>query len=136
MGYRGEFFWLKVKIASHNKEIECNKGDNLLDVIRDNKIFIDAPCNGSMVCGKCKVKLINGNVDSEMNVHISNEERNQGYILSCASKIIEDIEIEIPSKLSSSINEMKIEGSDKNNDKKLFERSINMLKENGLEFTN
>lgn len=126
----------KVKIASHKKEIECSKGDNLLDVIRDNKIFIDAPCNGSMVCGKCKVKLINGNVDSEMNVHISNEERNQGYILSCASKIIEDIEIEIPSKLSSSINDMKIEGSDKNNDKKIFEKSINMLKENGLEFTN
>ncbi|XTR37558.1 corrinoid activation/regeneration protein AcsV [Paraclostridium tenue] len=126
----------KVKIASHKKEIECSKGDNLLDVIRDNKIFIDAPCNGSMVCGKCKVKLIHGNVDSEMNVHISNEERNQGYILSCASKIIEDIEIEIPSKLSSSINEMKIEGSDKNDDKKIFEKSINMLKENGLEFTN
>lgn len=126
----------KVKIASHKKEIECSKGDNLLDVIRYNKIFIDAPCNGSMVCGKCKVKLINGNVDSEMNVHISNEERNQGYILSCASKIIEDIEIEIPSKLSSSINDMKIEGSDKNNDKKIFEKSINMLKENGLEFTN
>lgn len=126
----------KVKISSHKKEIECSKGDNLLDVIRDNKIFIDAPCNGSMVCGKCKVKLIHGTVDSEMNVHISNEERNQGYILSCASKIIEDIEIEIPSKLSSSINDMKIEGSDKKNDKKIFEKSINMLKENGLEFTN
>ena len=59
----------KVKIASHKKEIECSKGDNLLDVIRDNNIFIDAPCNGSMVCGKCKVKLINGNVHSSQNLH-------------------------------------------------------------------
>ncbi|WP_317852252.1 2Fe-2S iron-sulfur cluster binding domain-containing protein [Paraclostridium sp. AKS81] len=48
---------VKVKILSHKKEIECNKEDNLLEVLRENDIFIDAPCNGSMVCGKCKVKL-------------------------------------------------------------------------------
>ncbi|MFR0018909.1 MAG: 2Fe-2S iron-sulfur cluster-binding protein, partial [Paraclostridium sp.] len=125
---------VKVKILSHKKEIECNKEDNLLDVLRENDIFIDAPCNGSMVCGKCKVKLKNGKVDSKMNIHINEEEKKQGYILSCASKVIEGIEIEVPSKLSTSMNEMKIEGSDNNKDKKIFDKAINMLKDNSLDF--
>ncbi|MBN8048629.1 DUF4445 domain-containing protein [Paraclostridium bifermentans] len=125
---------VKVKILSHKKEIECNKEDNLLEVLRENDIFIDAPCNGSMVCGKCKVKLKNGKVDSKMNIHINEEEKKQGYILSCASKVIEDIEIEVPSKLSTSMNEMKIEGSDNNKDKKIFDKAINILKDNSLDF--
>lgn len=63
---------IKVKISSHGKEIYCSRGENLLEVIRDNGVFIDALCNGSMSCGKCKVKLLNGNVESEITTHISN----------------------------------------------------------------
>ncbi|MGL5643041.1 MAG: 2Fe-2S iron-sulfur cluster-binding protein, partial [Paraclostridium sp.] len=125
---------VRVKIESHKKEIICNKGENLLDVIRDNGIFIDAPCNGNIVCGKCKVKLLNGNVDSKINIHISEDEINQGYILSCASRVMEDIEIEVPSKLSASMNDMKIEGSDKIKDKEIFDKAINMITENELSF--
>ena len=48
---------VKVTFTSHNKEIYCNKGDKLLDVARNADIFIDAPCNGNVSCGKCKVRL-------------------------------------------------------------------------------
>lgn len=132
--YIGGIFVVRVKIESHKKEIICNKGENLLDVIRDNGIFIDAPCNGNMVCGKCKVKLLNGNVASKINIHISEDEINQGYILSCASSVMEDIEIEVPSKLSASMNDMKIEGSDKSKDKEIFDRAMDMITENELSF--
>ena len=50
----------KVFFKSHNKEVECEVGENLLDVARKADIFIDAPCNGSQSCGKCKVKLLEG----------------------------------------------------------------------------
>ncbi|WP_250673662.1 corrinoid activation/regeneration protein AcsV [Paraclostridium ghonii] len=126
---------VKVKVLSHQKEIECNQGDNLLELLRGNDIFIDAPCNGSMVCGKCKVKLKSGEVESQINIHVNEEDQNQGYILSCASKVIEDIEIEVPSKFSKSMNEMKIEGSDKNKDKKIFDKAMNILKDSKLNFT-
>ncbi|MGL5712709.1 MAG: corrinoid activation/regeneration protein AcsV [Paraclostridium sp.] len=122
----------KINILSHNKEIYCNVGENLLEVIRDNGVFIDAPCNGSMSCGKCKVKLINGRVDSEMNTHISDEEINQGYILSCASKVIENIDIEVTSSISS-INDMKIEGSNIEKDKEVFDKAVNLINSNNLE---
>lgn len=125
---------VRVNVLSHNKEITCKEGDNLLDIIRENNIFIDAPCNGNMVCGKCKVKLTKGKVDSKVNVHISKEEVSQGYILSCASSIIEDIDIEIPSNMDTSINDMKIEGSNKNKDDNIFEEAVTKVRENNLSF--
>ena len=86
---------VKVTFTSHNKEIYCNKGEKLLEVARDADIFIDAPCNGNVSCGKCKVRLIKGKVDTEKTHHIKDEEWNQGYILACNTKVIEDIDIEV-----------------------------------------
>lgn len=127
---------VKVTFTSHNKEIYCNKGERLLDVARDAEIFIDAPCNGNISCGKCKVKLIKGKVNTEKTHHIKDEEWSQGYILACNTKVMEDIEIEVPSKLSSSMYGMKIEGSDKKKDKEVFDRAKKIIEENSFEFKN
>ena len=125
---------IKVNFTSHNKEVYCNKGDSLLDIARNADIFIDAPCNGNVSCGKCKVKLIKGNVDTEKTRHIKDEEWEQGYVLACNTRVIEDIEIEVPSKLSSSMHGMKIEGSDNKKDKEIFDRAKKIIKENNFEF--
>lgn len=125
---------IKVVFKSHNKEIYCNKGDMLLEVARNADIFIDAPCNGNVSCGKCKVKLLNGDVDTEKTIHLKDDEWEQGYILACNTKVISDIEIDVPSKLSSSMNKMKIEGSDKNKDKEIFNRAKKIIKEHNLKF--
>ena len=125
---------IKVVFKSHNKEVYCNEGDNLLEVARNNDIFIDAPCNGNVSCGKCKVKLLSGQVDTEKTLHIKDEEWEQGYILACNTKVIGDIEVEVPSKLSSSMDKMKIEGSDKKKDKEIFDRAKNIIKKHDLKF--
>ena len=125
---------IKVNFTSHNKIVECNEGDNLLDIARNADIFIDAPCNGNISCGKCKVKLIKGQVDTQKTRHIKDEEWEQGYVLACNTKVIEDIEIEVPSKLSSSMHGMKIEGSDKKKDKEVFDRAKKIIEENNFEF--
>lgn len=132
--YWGEIM-AKVIFKPQGKEIQCEIGEKLLDVARKADIFIDAPCNGSQSCGKCKVKLLEGKCDTEKTVHISDEEWEQGYILACATKVTEDIVIEVPSKLSSSMHGMKIEGSDKKVDQKLFERGRKFLEDNGLTYS-
>ena len=132
--YWGEIM-AKVIFKPYGKEIKCEFGENLLDVARKADIFIDAPCNGSQSCGKCKVKLLDGKCDTEKTVHISDDECEQGYILACATKVTEDIVIEVPSKLSSSMHGMKIEGSDKKVDQKLFERGRKFLEDNGLAYS-
>ena len=125
---------IKVNFKSHNKEVYCNKGDNLLELARKEGIFIDAPCNGSVSCGKCKVKLLNGNVDTQKTLHLKDEEWKQGYILACNTKVIEDIDIDVPSKLSSSMYGMKIEGSDKTKDKEIFDRARQLIEDNDFKF--
>ena len=125
---------IKVNFTSHNKEVYCNKGDSLLDIARNADIFIDAPCNGNVSCGKCKEKLIKGNVDTEKTRHIKDVECEQGYVIACNTRVIEDIEIEVPSKLSSSMHGMKIEGSDNKKDKEIFDRAKKIIKENNFEF--
>jgi uncharacterized 2Fe-2S/4Fe-4S cluster protein (DUF4445 family) len=130
----GEWDMIKVNFTSHNKIVECNEGDNLLDIARNADIFIDAPCNGNISCGKCKVKLIKGQVDTQKTRHIKDEEWEQGYVLACNTKVIEDIEIEVPSKLSSSMHGMKIEGSDKKKDKEVFDRAKKIIEDNNFEF--
>ena len=120
---------IKVNFTSHNKEVYCNKGDSLLDIARNADIFIDAPCNGNVSCGKCKVKLIKGNVDTEKTRHIKDEEWQQGYILACNTRIIDHIEIQVPAKLSASMHGMKIEGSDNRKDKEVFDLAKMKYKE-------
>lgn len=124
----------KVFFKSHNKEVQCEVGENLLDLARKADIFIDAPCNGSQSCGKCKVKLLDGKCDTEKNIHISDYEWEQGYILACATKVTEDIVVDVPSKLSSSMHGMKIEGSDKKVDKDLFDRAKKLIDDNGISY--
>ena len=48
-------------------------GENLLEVARKTNVAIDAPCNGNAACGKCKVRLLNGELDSKKTHHITDE---------------------------------------------------------------
>ena len=38
--------------------MECNLGDNMLELARRGNVAIDAPCSGNGSCGKCRVKLV------------------------------------------------------------------------------
>ena len=125
---------IKVLFKSHDKEVYCNKGELLLDVARMADIFIDAPCNGNVSCGKCKVKLLNGKVDTEKTRHISDDEIKQGYILACNSRVVSDIEVDVPSKLSSSMYGMKIEGGGREKDEAIFNRAKKIAENHNLKF--
>ncbi|MCR4746589.1 MAG: ASKHA domain-containing protein [Lachnospiraceae bacterium] len=50
-------FKLKIIRKSGVKMIDAEKGDNLLEILRDNQIEIDSPCGGNGRCGKCRLKF-------------------------------------------------------------------------------
>ena len=52
-------------------EIACNPGDNLLELARRGNVAIDAPCSGNGSCGKCRVKLVEGEVQTIPSRHIT-----------------------------------------------------------------
>ena len=80
----------KVTFTFENgSEVEAfaNAGDNLLEVARGANVAIDAPCSGNGACGKCRVQLKGGELDSKKTLHISDEEFEKGWRLACMSKI-------------------------------------------------
>lgn len=125
---------LKVKFVPQNKEIEVSEGESLLEVARKAEVFIDAPCNGSGTCGKCKVKVANGRVDTQKSRHLKDEEWNEGYVLACSSKVVQDVVIEVPSNAGSAMHGMKIEDLSGEREQKIFERAKKQILDNGMEF--
>jgi len=59
-------------------------------------IHINASCGGTGACGKCRVKIISGKVDSPLSPMLSQEDYNAGYRLACLSSVSEEVEVEIP----------------------------------------
>ena len=59
--------------------IDANSGENLLELARKANVAIDAPCSGNGSCGKCRVRLVQGQVDSASSRHISEEEYADGW---------------------------------------------------------
>ena len=55
--------------------LEANAGDSLLELARRGNVAIDAPCSGNGSCGKCRVRLLSGEVDSSPSRHISPDNR-------------------------------------------------------------
>ena len=88
-------------------EIECNAGDNLLELARRANVAIDAPCSGNGSCGKCRVKLLEGEVDSIPSRHISDEEYSAGWRLSCNCKVRTDCTVLVPDIASAYQSRMK-----------------------------
>lgn len=125
---------LKVKFVPQNIELEVAEGENLLEAARKAEIFIDAPCNGNSVCGKCKVKIVDGKVHTEKSRHIKDDECNEGYVLACCSKVTEDIIVEIPSNAGSAMHGMKIEDLSGEREQLIFEKAKSQALENGMEF--
>ena len=87
--------------------IECNVGENLLEVARRANVAIDAPCSGNGSCGKCRVKLISGEVESIPSRHITDEEYNAGWRLSCNCKVTGDCTVWVPDIASAYQSRMK-----------------------------
>ena len=54
--------------------VDAAPNTSLLDVAKAANVAIDAPCNGNGSCGKCRVKILEGTVDSTPTHHISEED--------------------------------------------------------------
>ncbi|MBQ8505840.1 MAG: 2Fe-2S iron-sulfur cluster binding domain-containing protein, partial [Clostridia bacterium] len=52
------------RVNGNDVSIQALEGDNLLETARRANVAIDAPCSGNGACGKCKVKLLSGDLDS------------------------------------------------------------------------
>ena len=116
--------------------IECNAGDNLLELARRANVAIDAPCSGNGSCGKCRVKLVEGELESPRSRHITDEEYTEGWRLSCSSKVRSDCTVFVPDIASAYQSRMKTADLSSPQEVAIFEECQAQLKQSGIRFTN
>ncbi len=85
-----------IKFVPSGKSIKITPGYNLKQAILDSGIHIDSSCGGVGTCGRCKVRIKEGKVDTKKSKFISSKEGKEGYVLSCLSKIESNLVVEVP----------------------------------------
>lgn len=124
------------KVLGDKKKIDIEEYgiQSLLEILQENHVLIPHVCNGNGTCGKCKVKVVAGNLPiTEADRRcLSAKELEQGIRLACRVKIIgvskeEDIVIEV---LENAEDSIVIEGIEKIEHNMLAENSNNVMDSN------
>lgn len=113
---------------------EAVAGEKLLDVARKVNVAIDAPCSGNGSCGKCRVRLESGELDSEKTRHISDEDYAAGWRLACGSAVKSDAAVFVPDIASAYKSRMKVADLSDERETAIFEETIAEVKSAGIGF--
>jgi uncharacterized 2Fe-2S/4Fe-4S cluster protein (DUF4445 family) len=92
---------LKVLINPLNVELKAEKGDVLLDVMREGGVRIESLCGGKGICGKCRVIHESGDIQEFSDAaekFLSQKELNEGYKLACTTRLLGDCVFTIPTE--------------------------------------
>lgn len=111
-------------------------GESLLEVARKTNVAIDAPCSGNASCGKCKVKLVGGELESKKSLHITEEEYAEGWRLACTSTISAEVEVLVPDIASAYRSRMKAADLSSPEEIKIFTELKDRIQEVGIALKN
>ncbi len=88
----------EVTISPSGQVFSCVAGESLLQALLSQGIFVDNPCNGKGVCGKCRVRVLSGRLspltDTEKRF-LKPEELEAGVRLSCMTTVQSDLVVEL-----------------------------------------
>ena len=116
--------------------VDVTAGENLLEVARKANVAIDAPCSGNGSCGKCRVRYISGELESEQTRHITDEDYAAGWRLSCCSKVIGDVTVLVPDIASAYKSRMKVADLSSPEEVAIFDRAKQDVADAGITFEN
>jgi uncharacterized 2Fe-2S/4Fe-4S cluster protein (DUF4445 family) len=78
-----------------NKKISVDAGSTILNAAIAAEVYINSACGGDGVCGRCKVKVLKGQVSTQPTGSISVTEIKNNIYLACLTTLHSDSEIEI-----------------------------------------
>ena len=89
---------MKITFMPDNITGIAGDGESLLDVAFRLGVNIDGNCAGAGTCGKCKVKILSGEVDviKKHGVALSEYEYENNYRLACCTKAMSDTIVLVP----------------------------------------
>lgn len=89
---------VKFFFGEKEKQIEVKSGTSLLEASSKAGIRLNSICGGDGICGGCKVKVRGEGegVKTEPTALLNREEIKEGYILACQTKVVGQVEVEVP----------------------------------------
>ncbi|RPH48537.1 MAG: DUF4445 domain-containing protein [Desulfobacteraceae bacterium] len=86
----------KVVFMPDGKEVVVTGSMTLLDAALRAGVHLNASCGGKGSCGKCKLIVESGRVESRPDVLLTEKEKKENYVLACMSEISGDVKVRIP----------------------------------------
>ncbi|TLM80060.1 MAG: 2Fe-2S iron-sulfur cluster binding domain-containing protein, partial [Actinobacteria bacterium] len=86
----------KVTFQPDDTSVDVRIGENLLRAAMAADVAVTASCGGGGTCGKCRMIVDSGSVDSAVSSKLSAEQTAAGYILGCKSLVTGDVVVRIP----------------------------------------
>lgn len=90
VNYAGQQSEVSVTVGGRSMRFDlAADGENILDAALNSGADLPFSCKGG-VCATCKARLIEGQVDMDLNHALSDKELEQGFILTCQSHPVSD----------------------------------------------
>lgn len=86
----------KIHFLPEDKLVDIEEGITVLEAAHKAEVYISSICGGVATCGKCKVVVEEGRVDSPYTPLLAPEEVAKGYVLACQTKALSDLLISVP----------------------------------------
>ncbi|UCE74710.1 MAG: DUF4445 domain-containing protein [Methanomassiliicoccales archaeon] len=84
-----------VTFQPDNKSVKVELGERILNAAVAADVFINSVCGGLGKCGKCKVQ-VKGDVSKRDSELLTEEEKENDFVLACESAVMGDLEVYIP----------------------------------------
>jgi len=82
-------------------KIKVKPNDNLLTTAATAGVYINAFCGGEGVCGKCKIQIEQGDVQSDSAASLKQAEYEKGIRLACKTRVVSDVTVRVPDIIKS-----------------------------------
>src|SRR5512135_2935370 len=86
---------MEIKILN-GKTTTAEAGKSVYKTLKDNGVYLVSSCGGKGICGKCRIKLIDGSARIESTGKLLKKEIEEKFALACKTIPEGDVLIEIP----------------------------------------
>jgi len=89
---------VKFSVLDREVKTEVPEGTTLLEAASEAGVQINSICGGKGACGKCKVRVLEGDTEVDSLATLKIDEVKAGYTLACQTRIKSDAAIEVPAE--------------------------------------
>ncbi|MBI2859583.1 MAG: DUF4445 domain-containing protein [Chloroflexi bacterium] len=87
---------VRVEFQPGGQSVLVAPGTLILDAAVQAGVSLPTPCGGQGRCGRCLVKVQSGKVIRPQNPHLTSRQTEEGWVLSCISRVSEAVVLSVP----------------------------------------